>query len=121
MTIENTFKDKINWKSFNMLLDIVTSFEDSGNEIILDICTLDRMGTPNCLCYYTTDAGFRWFVIRDFLADSYLKEFNKGGVIYRVQTVNPEITDNIKEKILSTGKYECVKGLRGTINYYKDK
>ena len=122
MTIESTFKDKINWKSYNLLLDIATSLEDRGHNVTLDICTLDRMDIPNCLCYYNTDTGFTWFTIRDFLCGTYLKEYEKRGVIYRIQVEDQYINAEIKQKILDTGKFVYVTTKRSnTVVYYKEK
>ena len=37
MTLEKEFKDKINWKLFNYILDILTSYEDVGIYFKLDV------------------------------------------------------------------------------------
>lgn len=85
----------IDWKFINFLKDRDTTLEDEGHDISISAGIFGN--------------GFNTPI--------YVYENRKD----RVQTVNSDATDSIKEKILSTGKYECVKGLRGTINYYKDK
>lgn len=124
MTIENTFKDKINWKSFNMLLDLVTPFEDGGNEITLDICIVDDKNVINCICYYTSDEGFNWSDNNGMLYAHYLNllDTKTNNIIFGVESESPEINSKIKQKILSTGKIDFVEEFsKRIISYYKDK
>lgn len=105
-TFKQLFKDKVDWKCYNLLKYILTKFEDSGASLSLYI------SINNCFPILIYNSDFSSEIWRN--THKPLEEveelYNKNGLVYVVE-VEKEMNEkwltlmqNIKEKILETGK-----------------
>jgi len=111
MTTEQFFKDKIDWKLYNMLKDIITRFEDTGIEISLSVCVdsmIDGMG-PNQnnffpIHFYSSENGDRCTTYKSDMSKVKQSRYEFNVEIRKIENYN-EIANNIKDNILSSGKF----------------
>jgi len=104
-TFKQLFKDKINWRCYNLLKYILTEFEDSGASPSLYV------GINNFfpILIYNSEIGEIWRNTHNPL-EKVEELYNRNGLVY-VIVVEKELTDNwiiliegIRDKILNTGK-----------------
>jgi len=104
-TFKQLFKDKINWRCYNLLKYILTKFEDSGVSLSLYVSINNFFP----ILIYNSEVGEVWRNTHKKLEE--VEElYNRNGLVYVVE-VEKELTDNwliviegIRDNILNTGK-----------------
>ena len=109
MDFEEFFKDKINWKDYNYILDRVTKMEDMGYDVSIYACV--GPNTPYYMNVYTYQSkGSRngFYSLEDFPKTSRedvwknaVNGYKKYGLCFRMYALdtNSEIFQELPEKI----------------------
>ena len=114
MTIEEYFKDKINWKIFNCIVDACTLLEDSNIPYAIYVCS-KKQASPSMEPHY----GYiftRFYInnnhIRmhydneEFKLDDYIKCYEKDGLYYMFAV--GKRGEIVRDKLIGTRKLEFV-------------
>ena len=102
------FNKIINWKKYNLLIDILTRYEDKGHRFYLSIMVgdpdVDSMGNNTIYEYGTTEGG-DWYI--DRMKDKiYIEQYGKHGLFFVVFT-NAYLLNTMVIDINNTGKFEA--------------
>ena len=105
---EAYLKSLINWKSFNFILDRVTSLEDNSIDFRINI-SLGNFNDNLHVYEYTFDNGDMWFY-DDEDNDTYydIKKYANTGLLYRIYLFNSgsNLINNLISKL--SGRFKIV-------------
>lgn len=127
MTFEKALKSIINWKIYNLILDIVLKYEDEGYACHLAIgCNTTKNLNANMMFFYNYKTGehSNWNEYSNSFsgANVLIENVKNGCVIYRV--VLPKLNKASKEMIQdlkNSPKLEFIGGNGGTYNYFVER
>jgi len=101
------FNKIIDWKKYNLLIDILTKYEDKGHRFYLSIMVgnpdIDKMDNNTVYEYGTVENG-KWYIDKK-KDDVYIKQYEKHGLFYVIFT-NANLFVTLTDVINNTGKFE---------------
>jgi len=135
MTIEQYFKDKIDWRLFNSLVDKLFQFGDNSNNFIIDI----RVGTINSsytVYKYNYDDGESWshptptdsLIYKNGLLKRCKDKYLASGIYYKIVVFSAVDNKAKRDKLVSiinnTKKLDIIVYYikdNGILMYFKNK
>lgn len=102
------FEDKIDWKFYNYLTDIITPYEDKGYFVVIDIATYDYELNTKHIYFMGDDKQYK-YLDNVFNAHILEKYYNSNGLVYLIYVfknfedgkIQYDILDEIYNKIKS--------------------
>lgn len=109
--LQDCFNKHIDWKKYNLILDILTQYEDRGHRFIVNIMVgdTDLNGLDNYILFeYDTQDDIKWYDAVRGQIDEYIKLYEKFGMFFVIFT-NAHFLNTLVDVIGGSGKFNsCI-------------